>query len=121
MEIIDNKGLLMQVDDPSRILNTIPKSKPAGDGKVVVYWGIDEAQQLTKLGYKNVPSPIKRDYDFSGRFKPFKHQIETASSTTIKSNPPFSISSLTISTPSKFITTNSAFELIIFCLFSFEP
>tara|TARA_Y100000004_G_scaffold115640_1_gene129865 strand:- start:1867 stop:3405 length:1539 start_codon:yes stop_codon:yes gene_type:complete len=83
MEVIDNKGLLMQVDDPNRILNTIPKSKPAGDGKVVVYWGIDEAQQLTKLGYKNVPSPIKRDYDFSGRFKPFKHQIETASFLTL--------------------------------------
>jgi SNF2 family DNA or RNA helicase len=83
VDIVANKALLFKAQNPNIILDTIPKSKAVSDDEVVVYWGIRESQVLNKLGYKKTPSPIKRDYKWQGKFKPFDHQIETSSFLTL--------------------------------------
>ena len=87
MEIVDNKVLLLNLKRPERVTAIIPKSKALGEEngihKVAVHWGLEEAQVLKNLGIKNVPSPIVANYDFKGLYKPFKHQITTASFLTL--------------------------------------
>lgn len=79
--------MLVRTKTPERITETIKKSyaKPAVDGvtEVAVHWGLQEAQILRKIGYKQVPSPIQRDYDWPGAHRPMSHQKETASFLTL--------------------------------------
>lgn len=87
MEIIQDKALLLRLKNPDPVLATIPKSKLVkeedGVSEVLVKWGLDEAQTLKKLQIKNVPSPIRRDYKWTGFHKPMSHQIDTASFLTL--------------------------------------
>ena len=87
MQIIDNKVLVLRTRDPNRITTTIKKSTELSheDGvtEVAVFWGLQEAQTLRRLGVKNVPSPIDRDYNWPGIFRPMAHQKETASFLTL--------------------------------------
>ena len=78
MQIIDNKALLLKVREPGRITTIIPKSKQIGQHEVLVRWGLEEAQVLKNLKFKNVPSPIQASYDWPGLYKPFAHQRTTA-------------------------------------------
>ena len=77
MEIIENKALLLKVNDPDRITGVIPKSKLMASKdnyhEVLVNWGLEEAQVLKNLKIKNVPSPITAQYDWPGLYKPFDH------------------------------------------------
>ena len=79
MQIIDNKALLIRVREPGRITSAIRTAKQLNDTDVLVKWGLEEAQILKNLRLKDVPSPIMRDYAWSGLQKPFKHQYDTAS------------------------------------------
>lgn len=83
MEIIDNKALLLRLRDPAKVTAVIPKSKAVDQNKVLVHWGLDEAQVLKNLRIKNVPSPILRAYDWPGLHKPFDHQKTTSSFLTL--------------------------------------
>ena len=87
MQIINNKVLLVKTKFPSRITETIKKSKVVqkeGEvSEVAVNWGLEEAQKLRSLRIKKVPSPIIRDYDWPGMFAPMDHQRETASFLTL--------------------------------------
>lgn len=83
MEIIDNKALLLKLRDPAKVTAVIPKSKAVDQNKVLVHWGLDEAQVLKNLRIKNVPSPILRTYEWPGLHKPFDHQKTTASFLTL--------------------------------------
>lgn len=83
MQIIENKALLLKVRDPHKITTVIPKSKLLDTGEVLVKWGLEEAQVLKNLRYKNVPSPIMGHYDWPGLYKPFNHQKTTASFLTL--------------------------------------
>lgn len=87
MEIIDDKALLIRTRRPHLITETIKKSSVLSeeDGlfEVAINWGLEEAQGLAKLKVKDVPSPIKRDYTWTGKHKPFAHQRETASFLTL--------------------------------------
>lgn len=83
MEIVENKALKLRVRNPGRITNVIPKSADLGDHEVLVRWGLEEAQVLKNLGIRGVPSPINKDYNWPGRYKPFAHQRETASFLTL--------------------------------------
>lgn len=83
MQVIKNKALLLNVRNPQRITTVIPKSKDLGNGQVLVNWGLDEAQVLKNLKIKSVPSPINKEYDWPGRYKPFDHQRETAAFLTL--------------------------------------
>ena len=83
MEILDNRALIVNTKYPNRITEAITKSKVIKKDheltKVLVNWGFEEAQKLNELRFKNVPSPIERDYDWPGKHVPMKHQKTTAS------------------------------------------
>jgi SNF2 family DNA or RNA helicase len=83
MEVIDNKALLVNTKYPDRITNSINKSKIIANSselaRVLVNWGFEEAKALKELRFKNVPSPMERDYKWGGQFKPMDHQKTTAS------------------------------------------
>lgn len=87
MRIVDDKLLVVRTKWPSRITETIKKSKAVakqGDvSEVVVFWGLNEAQMLSKVGVRKVPSPILRDYDWPGLYRPMAHQKDTASFLTV--------------------------------------
>ena len=83
MQIVDNKLLVVRTKFPSRITETIKRSKVVGKqadvSEVAVMWGHEEARTLAKLGIKKVPSTILRDYNWPGLFSPMNHQRDTAS------------------------------------------
>jgi SNF2 family DNA or RNA helicase len=87
MEIVDDKYLVVRTRNPARITNEIPSSQIAAVendiSTVVVPWGITEAQILRKVGAKKTPSPIHRDYDWPGLFRPMDHQRDTAEFLTL--------------------------------------
>ena len=87
MQVLNNKVLVVRTKFPSRITETIKKSKVVqkeGDvSEVAVNWGLQEAQTLRTLNLKNVPSPIIRDYAWPGAFPPMSHQKDTASFFTL--------------------------------------
>jgi SNF2 family DNA or RNA helicase len=87
VEIVDNKALLIETTQASLITDSIVKSAVIGtDGsktKVLVRWGLEEAQTLAALQYKDTPSPILRDYQWTGKLTPFEHQKTTASFLTV--------------------------------------
>ena len=93
MKIVDNKVLVINTRRPQLVTEKITKSKvinvhsDAANGdihEVAVHWGLDEAQALTELRIKEVPSPILKDYEWTGKLKPFEHQKQTASFLTLR-------------------------------------
>jgi SNF2 family DNA or RNA helicase len=86
MELIDNKAVKITVpnDTATRIQGHISKASVTqvrGDfADVLVYWGLDEMIKLNELVIfkKPLPSPIVRDYKWTGRFHPFDHQKVTS-------------------------------------------
>ena len=44
MRILENKGLLLKLRNPSKVTTAIPSSRAVGDGEVLVKWGRDEAR-----------------------------------------------------------------------------
>jgi SNF2 family DNA or RNA helicase len=87
LEIIDDKALLIRTRTPEKILTAIPKSELVGKvqdlHEVLVRWDIDEARVLKNLNIKDVPSPITKQYEWTGLYKPFKHQEKTAEFLTL--------------------------------------
>lgn len=83
MDLLDNKYLVLRTRHPERIIETIDNSEILGDNQgvylVSVDWTLDVVHKLKKLKYKNVPSPILRDYAWSGIHPPMEHQKDTAS------------------------------------------
>ena len=70
MEIIENgRALLLRLRNPQQVTNAIPKSRALPDNKVVVNWGVDEAQTLKNMNIK-APSPIEKQYQWSGSHRP---------------------------------------------------
>lgn len=82
MEIVDDKVLLLKTKRPQVVTGKIKKSKvikSEGDiHEVAIHWALPEAQALAELKVKDVPSPIVRDYKWSGKLSPFAHQKVTA-------------------------------------------
>lgn len=80
MQIVDNRALLLESPHPERILNVIDKAALVAPGKVLVKWTLQASQTLAKLGYKNVPSPIAKSYNYPCRpdIAPYDHQREMA-------------------------------------------
>lgn len=78
MRIIDNKALLLKAPDPSVITSNITKSAVVEKNIVAVRWGLKESQTLASLGF-DAPSPMLRDYKWTGKHTPFEHQKTTAS------------------------------------------
>jgi len=87
MKIVNNKALVLRTRRPHLVTEKIKKSKvlqeESGLYEVAVNWELKEAQTLADIGVRNVPSPIVRDYKWSGKLNPFSHQKDTASFLTL--------------------------------------
>jgi SNF2 family DNA or RNA helicase len=84
MEIIQDRGLMVRVRNHERVTTAIPQSKyiqPIGDDahEVLVKWNLENTRRLANLGISKAPSPILRDYQWTGSYTPFEHQKQTAS------------------------------------------
>jgi SNF2 family DNA or RNA helicase len=78
MQILENKGLLLKLRNPKKVIDVIEGAKSLEDNKVLVDWNLENVQKLTEMGVK-VESTISRDYTYTGMFNPFDHQKKTAS------------------------------------------
>ena len=86
MEIIDNTAVKLTVPQHivPHITSNIEKCEILEHKgnliDLVVFWGVDEMTRLNQLisFRSNLPSPIVRDYDWPGIYKPFEHQRITA-------------------------------------------
>jgi len=87
MNLLNTKILKLKLRDTSTktIIERIEKSEVIsrtadGVNEVVVYWGLDEMIELNNILNlnKNLPSPITRDYEWAGLYKPFEHQKSTS-------------------------------------------
>ena len=83
MQIIEDKALLLKVRDPSTVTDHIHRSAETKEG-VLVKWGHTEAEILADLGFDETPSPILKNYQWTGKFAPFNHQKTTASFLSIR-------------------------------------
>src|SRR5512139_799192 len=85
MEIIENRALKIRTRFPDKfsiIPNHFVQLIPGG-AEVYVKWGLDEARVLKNLGFKQVPSPIEKNYNWPGRYRPMAHQRTTAGFLTL--------------------------------------
>lgn len=84
MELIENRALKLRTRLADKITSVIPKSKVLGRlpdtdiDEVLVYWGRDEVKALAELGFKKLPPPPLRTYDWPGVYRPMAHQRTTA-------------------------------------------
>ena len=86
MEIIENSAVkfIAPTHIVDSIINNIEKSEVLEQkgnlSEVLVYWGLDEMTRLNQLVSfrNNLPSPITRDYNWPGLYKPFEHQRVTS-------------------------------------------
>tara|TARA_R110002167_G_scaffold28371_5_gene95591 strand:- start:16205 stop:17740 length:1536 start_codon:yes stop_codon:yes gene_type:complete len=82
VQIVKDKAVLLNLRNPDKVTDVIPKSRKLCDNKVLVNWGLDEAHVLKNLDI-NVPSPIQAQYKWTGRYEPFEHQKSTAAFLTL--------------------------------------
>ena len=82
MQIVKDKAVILNLRDPKRVTNVIPKSKVLENNKVLVNWGLDEVHVLKNLDI-DVPSPIQSQYEWTGQYEPFEHQKTTAAFLTL--------------------------------------
>ena len=86
MELIDNKALKITVPNEvvDRIKAFVKKTKVLETREnlsdLLIHWGPDELTQLNSIvTFKNdLPSPITKDYKYTGRWVPFDHQKVTS-------------------------------------------
>ena len=86
MEIIQNQAVKITVSEhiAPHITKNIQKSEVLqyrdNLAEMLVYWGVPEMTKLHQIvNFKEtLPSPIKRDYNYPGLYRPFDHQRVTA-------------------------------------------
>lgn len=90
MEIIRDTALkvVLPSDAADLVLSSVEKSRLISESEytkeVMVYWGHDEVTKLATFADAamttpmQLPSPITRDYDWPGIYRPFAHQTTTA-------------------------------------------
>ena len=91
MEIIQNQAVKITVSEhiAPHITKYIPKSEVLqykdNLAEMLVYWGIPEMVRLNQIvSFKEtLPSPIMRDYEYPGLYRPFDHQRTTAEFLTV--------------------------------------
>lgn len=92
MKVINNEAI--QVRLPAAVVATaaehIERAEALSSSELLLCWDYAEVLKLTYLldmqpvDLPNIPSPIERDYDWPGIYKPFDHQRETASFLSIR-------------------------------------
>lgn len=72
-------SIVLNVDDPFALRDVLPQSKtlPHPQWNLAVHHTLESTKVLRNLGYQ-VPAPIRSQYDWPGRFRPYEHQIQMA-------------------------------------------
>lgn len=87
MRIIADKAIVIKTKKPHLVEEKIEDVKilneTAGMYELAVKWNLKSAQALASLGVKKVPSPLLRDYEWTGKHIPFEHQKTTSSFLTL--------------------------------------
>ena len=83
VSILQDRVLSIKTQNPKTVTDVIPKSKQISDGEVIVNFGLGEAHILNNMGIKDVPSPMRTQYNYPGIYKPFAHQRTTAEFLTL--------------------------------------
>jgi len=81
----DARALALKLNNPNKVLDTIPTAKPfeyQGVPLVVTPHRLDEVRVLRNLGIQ-APSPILYYYDWPGQYTPYEHQKQTAAFLTL--------------------------------------
>lgn len=82
MQVVKDKAIVLKTKRPHLVTEAIEKSKILrehnGLYEVAVKWDFETASALAEIGAKDVPSPMSRDYQWTGKLTPFDHQKETA-------------------------------------------
>lgn len=82
MKIVHDRAVVLNTRQPHLVTERVDNYKilkeENGIYKIVIPWGLKESQALVDLNVKRVPSPMARDYEFSGRYEPFEHQKKTS-------------------------------------------
>lgn len=81
--VIQDKLLSIKTNTPDVLTSVIERSKLVADNEVWVHFGLGEMHILNNLGLKDVPSPIRTQYKWTGMYKPFDHQRVTAEFLTL--------------------------------------
>ncbi len=74
-----HRKLVLNLRDPERVTALIPTAQQVEvDGKniVIVPHRLDEVRVLRNLGL-DAPHPVRYYYEWTGRFKPYEHQVQT--------------------------------------------
>lgn len=86
MKIVNDRAIVLKTKRPHLVTERVKNYKilkeEKGIYKLAVPWRLKEAQVLADLKV-DVPSPMQRDYEWVGRYKPFEHQKKTASFLTL--------------------------------------
>jgi SNF2 family DNA or RNA helicase len=75
-----SQSVILQVPDPLALRDVFSarsKTLPLPDWNFAVHHTIESTRILRNMGYE-VPAPIRSQYDFTGMFKPYDHQIAMA-------------------------------------------
>ena len=83
VSILQDRVLSIKTQNPKTVTDVIPKSKQISDGEVIVNFGLGEVHILNNMGIKDVPSPMRTQYNYPGIYKPFAHQRTTAEFLTL--------------------------------------
>jgi SNF2 family DNA or RNA helicase len=83
MTIVQDKILSIKTNDPDAITSVVQRSKQISDDEVWVNFSLGEMHMLNNMGIKDVPSPIRSHYQWTGMYKPFDHQRVTAEFLTL--------------------------------------
>jgi SNF2 family DNA or RNA helicase len=72
----ETKSLLLHADDPFALREILPKSKVLDHPQYnfAAPLTLESAKVLRNLGFQ-VPAPIRYDYNWPGKYRPFAHQI----------------------------------------------
>jgi SNF2 family DNA or RNA helicase len=84
--LVDPKtqSLVLKVEDPWALRDLLPSSKtlPLADWNFAVHHTLESTKVLRNMGI-HVPAPIRSQYDWPGRYRPYEHQIEMAEFLTL--------------------------------------
>lgn len=78
------KSILLRVHDPFSIRELLPKSKTLDHSEynIAIKHTIESTKVLRNIGIA-VPAPIRTQYNWPGKYKPFAHQIDTSEFLTL--------------------------------------
>ena len=83
VSILQDRVLSIKTQNPKTVTDVIPKSKQISAEEVLVNFGLGEVHILNNMGIKDVPSPMRTQYNYPGMYKPFAHQRTSAEFLTL--------------------------------------